>query len=74
MYVIPGVKMQTVALRWQIDQGTFPIVATKWADKCWRQFGFDFWCGATPGVDYQIFQVESFLDAEDMTLLNALSS
>lgn len=24
-----SVRMQTVALRWQIDQGTFPIVTTR---------------------------------------------
>ncbi|GAX80302.1 hypothetical protein CEUSTIGMA_g7740.t1 [Chlamydomonas eustigma] len=67
-----SVKMQSVALRWQIDQGTFPMVSSRWGPACWRQFGFDYWRGATPGVDWQLFQVESFLDAEDMKLLNQL--
>lgn len=69
-----GVKMQTVALRWQIDQGTFPVVTTRWGRQSWRQFGYDFWGGSTPGVDWQLFQVESFLDAADVKELNALAA
>ena len=66
--------MQSVALRWQIDQGTFPVVATRWGAAGWRQFGFDYWGGSTPGIDWQLFQVESFLDAEDMKALNSLGT
>ncbi len=69
-----GVKMQTVALRWQIDQGTFPVVTSRWGEMGWRQFGYDFWAGKTPGVDWQLFQVESFLDADDMKKLNAIGA
>lgn len=67
-----SVKMQTVAYRWQIDMGTFPTATTKWARDSWKQFGWSYWTGATPGVDWQLFQVESFLDADDMKKLNAL--
>lgn len=67
-----GVKMQTVALRWQIDQGTFPIATLRWGEKTWSQFGFYYWRGSHPGLDWQLFQVDSFLDMEDMTKLNAL--
>ena len=69
-----GVKMQSVALRWLIDQGVFPIVTTRWARDGWRQFGFSHWRGANPGIDWQVFQVESFLDAADMGTLNALGA
>ena len=66
--------MQSVALRWQVDQGTFPVVASRWGASGWRQFGFDHWGGATPGVDWQLFQVDSFLDEGDMQALNALAT
>jgi len=65
-----SVKMATVALRWQIDQGTFPIATARWAPNNWRQFGFRHWDGVTPGVDWQLFQVDSFLDPADMKALN----
>ncbi len=68
-----GVKMQTVALRWQIDQGTFPVATLRWGDKQWSQFGFYYHRGAHPGLDWQLFQVDSFLDLEDMKVLNALA-
>lgn len=67
-----GVKMQTVALRWLIDQGTFPVLGMQWRDRSWRQFGFNHWAGATPGMDWQLFQVESFLDIQDVETLNGL--
>lgn len=67
-----GVKMQTVALRWLIDLGTFPIATARWGEKAWSQFGFYYWRGVTPGVDWQLFAVDSFLDVEDMKRLNAL--
>ena len=68
-----GVKMQTVALRWQIDQGTFPVATTRWSEQSWTQFGYYYHRGATPGVDWQLFAVDSFLDADDMKKLNALA-
>ena len=49
--------METVALRWQIDQGTFPIASVRWPPRTWRQFGYSYWRGDTPGLDYQLFQV-----------------
>ncbi|KAL6758295.1 radial spoke protein 5 [Haematococcus lacustris] len=67
-----GVKMQTVALRWQVDLGMFPVATTRWGRQCWSQFGFPYWRGSTPGLDWQLFQVESFLDAQDMAKLHAL--
>lgn len=69
-----GVRMQTVALRWLIDNGTFPLATTRWGDRAWSQFGYLFHTKATPGVDYQTFQVESFLDQDDMRVLNALGT
>ncbi len=66
------VKMQTVALRWQIDQGTFPVATARWGDQAWSQFGHYFPKGPHPGLDWQLFQVDSFLDMEDMTQLNSL--
>ncbi|GFH06605.1 aldo_ket_red domain-containing protein, partial [Haematococcus lacustris] len=67
-----GVKMQTVALRWQVDLGMFPVATTRWGRQCWSQFGYPYWRGSTPGLDWQLFQVESFLDAQDMAKLHAL--
>lgn len=58
------VKMETVALRWQIDQGTFPIVPVRWGKKSLQQFG------GKPEI--QLFAVESFFDLEDITALNSL--
>eukprot|EP00200_Dunaliella_tertiolecta_P005346 CAMPEP_0202357714 /NCGR_PEP_ID=MMETSP1126-20121109/11636_1 /ASSEMBLY_ACC=CAM_ASM_000457 /TAXON_ID=3047 /ORGANISM="Dunaliella tertiolecta, Strain CCMP1320" /LENGTH=540 /DNA_ID=CAMNT_0048950661 /DNA_START=137 /DNA_END=1759 /DNA_ORIENTATION=+ len=67
-----GVTMQTVALRWQIDQGLFPIATIRWSEKCWNQFGFYYHYKPRPGVDAQLFQVESFLDEADMQKLSVL--
>lgn len=69
-----GVKMQTVALRWQIDQGTFPVAPMRWGEQAWSQFGYYYWHinNKTPGVDAALFQVDSFLDMDDMSALNAL--
>jgi len=87
-----GVAMQAVALRWQIDQGTFPLVPMRWGRSAWRQFGKFYAGGTTLGqdkdrnvlghdsvlhmdaVDRQLFQVDSFLDMEDMHALNALAA
>lgn len=69
-----GVKMQTVSLRWQIDLGTFPVVTTRWGQASWRQFGFNHWASEAPGLDAQLFQVESFLDEDDMRTLKSLAS
>ncbi|KAG1678863.1 hypothetical protein FOA52_003531 [Chlamydomonas sp. UWO 241] len=83
-----GVKMQSVALRWQIDQGTFPTVSVRWGAASWRQFGTFYTGNAALGqsvqpleggaidaqpIDWQLFQVDSFLDVEDMAALNALA-
>lgn len=86
-----SVKMQTVALRWQIDQGTFPLVSMRWGPAAWRQFGMAYGGGAALGqdkernapgpdslvdmeeVDWQLFQVDSFLDLVDVQALNALA-
>lgn len=67
-----GVRMQTVALRWLIDLGTFPVATVRWGEAAWSQFGYTYWTGSTPGLDWQLFQVDSFLDEEDMGRLNAL--
>ncbi|KXZ53326.1 hypothetical protein GPECTOR_7g1220 [Gonium pectorale] len=74
-----GVKPETVALRWQIDSGCFPLVATRWGRRVWRQFGYEGWGspeqnGGRPGVDAALFQVESFLDVEDVRKLEALAA
>ncbi|GLC34831.1 NEDD4 E3 ubiquitin-protein ligase [Pleodorina starrii] len=73
-----GVKPETVALRWQIDAGCFPLVVTRWDKRVWRQFGYLGWAspeisGGKPGVDAALFQVESFLDVDDVTRLEALA-
>lgn len=68
-----GVKMQTVALRWQMDQGTTPVANMRWTPKCWKQFGYLHWTEKRPGVDAALFADNSFLDAEDMAKLNALA-
>jgi hypothetical protein len=52
-----GVAMQTVALRWQIDAGTFPAASVRWGDGAWAQFGHRFHRGPAPGIDAQLFQV-----------------
>lgn len=112
-----NVKMQTVALRWQIDQvrgrsqparvgargvgvrvapaatwpwracqhqkpnkqqtnndvrlqGVFPVATVRWSEQTWNQFGYTYWNEARPGVDPQLFQVESFLDEHDLKMLN----
>jgi hypothetical protein len=46
----------------------------RWNKQQWNQFGYYSWQGATPGLDWQLFQVESFLDAEDMAALHALGN
>ncbi|EFJ45335.1 radial spoke protein 5 [Volvox carteri f. nagariensis] len=74
-----GVKPETVALRWQIDAGCFPLATTRWGPRAWRQFGYLGWgsqemSGGKPGVDAALFQVESFLDVDDMTRLEALAT
>jgi hypothetical protein len=53
-------------------QGVFPTVTMRWGSGKWNQFGYYSWRGATPGVDWQLFQVQSFLDASDMAALHAL--
>ncbi|MEW5297573.1 MAG: hypothetical protein WDW36_000775 [Sanguina aurantia] len=69
-----GVKMQTVALRWQIDQGTFPLVTTRWGSDSWRNYGHST-AGKNnePGIDAALFQKASFLDASDAELLARLA-
>ncbi|GIL49677.1 hypothetical protein Vafri_5995 [Volvox africanus] len=74
-----GVKPESVALRWQIDTGCFPLATTRWGPRVWRQFGYLGWSSlelssGKPGVDAALFQVESFLDVEDMTRLEALAT
>lgn len=74
-----GVKPETVALRWQIDAGCFPLVTTRWSSRVWRQFGYEGWSsfevsGGRPGVDGPLFQVESFLDVEDVRALAGLAA
>lgn len=70
-------RIETVALRWQIDAGTFPLATTRWGPRVWRQFGALGWAsharsGGSPGVGSALFQVESFLDAQDVQALGAL--
>lgn len=68
------VKMQAVALRWQIDQGVTPVLTTRWGKKNWRQFGYDFHgAGLTPGFDAKLFKTATFLDDKDMAALNMLA-
>jgi hypothetical protein len=53
-------------------QGVFPTATMRWNKQQWNQFGYYSWQGATPGLDWQLFQVESFLDEQDMAALHAL--
>lgn len=69
---------EAVALRWLIDQGTFPVVTTRWAPRgAWRQFGYEGWWPVErrgrPGVDKELFGVGSFLDARDVAAIDALA-
>lgn len=59
-------------MRWL--QGMFPTATMRWNKHQWNQFGYYSWQGSTPGLDWQLFQVESFLDAEDMAALHALGN
>lgn len=68
-----GVKMQSVALRWQMDQGCFPVATVRWAPRCWKQFGYWYWTEyLKPAVDSALFQKESFLDSDDVDLLSTM--
>ncbi|GFR49624.1 hypothetical protein Agub_g11696 [Astrephomene gubernaculifera] len=74
-----SVRPETVALRWQIDVGCFPLVTTRWGQRVWRQFGYEGWAsaqrnGGKPGVDAALFQVESFLDVDDVRQLEGLAT
>lgn len=60
-----GVSMETVALRWQMDQGTFPVVPIQWGKKSTNLFGGE--------VDAKLSVVESFFDVSDIKELNALA-
>lgn len=64
-----SVTLQTVALRWQMDQGVFPVVTMDWAPHQWRPFGHYPKHGRQPGLDHQLFHKASFLDEDDMTAL-----
>lgn len=64
-----GVTLQTVALRWQMDQGVFPVVTMDWAPNQWRPFGHHAKYGKQPGLDQQLFHKASFLDEDDMAAL-----
>ena len=64
--------MQTVALRWQMDQGTFPLLEMKWAPKPWQQFGYGAWGKDVPGIDARLLHKASFLDEHDMKALNGI--
>lgn len=68
-----NVKMQSVALRWQMDQGCFPISTVRWAPRCWKQFGYWHWTEyLRPAIDSAVFQKESFLDSDDVDLLSTM--
>ena len=68
---------QTVALRWLINQGTFPVVTSRWPGRCWSQFGYEAWSverRGRAGLDGQhLFVVASFLDADDVAALDLLA-
>ncbi len=68
-------RAQTVALRWQMDQGVFPVVTMQWAPRVWTPFGHTHPLGANggaPGVDAALFQKASFLDEADLLSLREL--
>jgi hypothetical protein len=63
---MPFVPVQTVALRWQMDQGTFPLATIRWPPNPWSLFGHSSWAYAgKPGVDAALFQKASFLTEAD---------
>jgi aryl-alcohol dehydrogenase-like predicted oxidoreductase len=66
-----GVTMQTVALRWCIDQGATPVVLSSWshAGGCMGKGPLD---EGSP-ADAQLFQRDSLLDDDDMARLNAVA-
>eukprot|EP00878_Enallax_costatus_P030031 GHUV01032634.1.p1 GENE.GHUV01032634.1~~GHUV01032634.1.p1 ORF type:complete len:143 (+),score=54.69 GHUV01032634.1:3-431(+) len=111
------VSVEVVALRWLIDQGTFPLAAARWSASAgpWATFGHTYGlqhtaavaadstaaasdaeaaetpeaggaAGVRPavaaipgaagpfvsGIDAALFQVASFLDAEDVAALSKL--
>ncbi|GMH36134.1 hypothetical protein BSKO_04002 [Bryopsis sp. KO-2023] len=68
-----GVTFQTVALRWQMDQGTFPLCTMGWAPHQWKSFGYLPGDDKVPGLDHQLFHKASFLDEQDMIALELLA-
>lgn len=71
-----GVRMETVALRWQIDQGTTPVVTLRWTADPWKPCyltqGHDT-CGPAGNMNGGLFSSKSFLDEKDMLALAALA-
>ena len=66
-----GVSMQSVALRWSLDNGVSPVVLTPWSHP-----GACMGKGALadgPPADAPLFQRSTFLDSEDMYKLSAVA-
>ena len=65
-----SVSMQSVALRFQMDQGTFPLAPINWEPFTWMPYGNPVWLDPkTPGVDHKLFHKASFLDEGDLALI-----
>lgn len=69
------VSMQSVAMRFQMDQGTFPLCPVNWEPFTWMPYGNPVWVDhKTPGVDHKLFHKGSFLDEDDLAkIINATS-
>mmetsp|Transcript_36018 Transcript_36018/g.101993 ORF Transcript_36018/g.101993 Transcript_36018/m.101993 type:complete len:511 (-) Transcript_36018:159-1691(-) len=70
-----NVSMQSVALRFQMDQGTFPLAPVNWEPFTWMPYGNPVWLdNKAPGVDHNLFHKGSFLDEEDLALIASNTS
>uniref|UniRef100_A0A061R728 Aldo keto reductase n=1 Tax=Tetraselmis sp. GSL018 TaxID=582737 RepID=A0A061R728_9CHLO len=64
------VSMQSVAVRFQMDRGTFPVLPVNWEPFVWMPFGNPVWLDHNkPGVDEKLFHKASFLDEDDLALI-----
>lgn len=68
------VSIQTVALRLQMDKGTFPLCPVNWEPFHWMPYGHPVWMDHfKPGVDHKLFHKSSFLDESDLSRLDVFS-
>eukprot|EP00873_Tetraselmis_striata_P008526 jgi/Tetstr1/428790/TSEL_018777.t1 len=69
------VSMQSVAMRFQMDQGTFPLCPVNWEPFVWMPYGNPVWIDhKTPGVDHKLFHKGSFLDEDDLAKIVAATA